>query len=65
VGTLEQLGCWLTPACQAWQAAKFLHHFVVYPLVDGLSVEQKHGLDSPSVDTGSFILILILILIQG
>jgi len=39
----------LTPACQAWQAAKFLHHFVVYPLVDGLSVEQKHGLDIPPV----------------
>jgi len=31
---LEQLGCWLTPACQAWQAAKFLHHFVVHPTVD-------------------------------
>jgi len=63
VGTLEQLGCWLTPACQAWQAAKFLHHFVVCPLVGGLSVEQKHRLDVPPVDTGgqSFILILMLI----
>jgi len=60
VGTLEQLGCWLTPACQAWQAAKFLHHFVVHPLVSKLSVEQKHGLDVPSVDTGgqSFMLLL-------
>jgi len=48
-GNLEQLGCWLTPACQAWQAAKFLHHLVVHPLVDGLSVEQKHGLDVPPV----------------
>ena len=48
-GNLEQLGCWLTPACQAWQAAKFLHHFVVYPLVDGLSVKQENGLDVPPV----------------
>jgi len=48
-GNLEQLGCWLTPVCQAWQAAKFLHHFVMHPLVDGLSVEQKHGLDVPPV----------------
>jgi len=46
---LEQLGCWLTPACQAWQAAKFLHHFVVHPLVDGLSVKQENGLDVPPV----------------
>jgi len=62
---LEQLGCWLTPACQAWQAAKFLPHFVVYPLVDGLSVEQKHGLDVPPVDTGgqSFILIYLCLLL--
>jgi len=61
VGTFEQLGCWLTPACQASQAAKFLHHFVVHPLVDGLSVEQKHGLDVPPVDTGeqSFILMYL------
>jgi len=49
VGTLEQLGCWWTPACQAWQAAKFLRHFMVHPLVDGLSVEQKRGLDVPPV----------------
>jgi len=47
VGALEQLGCWLTPACQAWQMAKLLHHFVMYPLVDVLSVEQKHGLGIP------------------
>jgi len=49
VGTLEQLGCWLTPACQAWQAAKFLHHFVVCPLVGALSVKQENGLDVPPV----------------
>jgi len=49
VGTLEQLGCWSTPACQAWQAAKLLHHFVVHPLVDGLSVKQENGLDVPPV----------------
>jgi len=46
-GDLEQLGCWLTPACQAWQAAKSLHHFVVYPMVDALSVKQENGLDVP------------------
>ena len=63
MGALEQLGCWLTPACQALQTAKLLHHFVMYPLVDGLSVEQKHRLDVPPVDTGgqSFIFILMLI----
>jgi len=46
---MEQLGCWLTPACQTadGQAAKLLHHFVVHPMVDGLSVEQTHGLDVP------------------
>jgi len=47
-GDLEQLGCWLTPACQAWQAAKSLHHFVVHPMVDTLSVKQENGLDVPS-----------------
>jgi len=65
-GSLEQLSCWLTPACQTGklrnscttlplvdpslpdgQAAKLLHHFVVYPMVDVLSVEQKHGLGIP------------------
>jgi len=33
-----QLGCWLTPACQAWQAAKFLHPTRM------LSVKQENGL---------------------
>jgi len=47
VGSLEQLGCWFEPSLPDGQAAKLLHHFVVYPLVDGLSVEQKHGLDVP------------------
>ena len=47
MGALEQLGCWLTPSCQAWQAVKLLHHFVLYQLVDVLSVEQKHGLGAP------------------
>jgi len=45
VASLEQL----TLACQAWQAAKFLCHFVVCSLVDGLSVEQMHRLDVPPV----------------
>jgi len=30
------------------QAANLLHHFVVHPMVDGLSVEKKHGLDVPT-----------------
>jgi len=29
------------------QAAKLLYDFVVHSLMDGLSVEQKHGLDVP------------------
>jgi len=47
VGALEQLDCWLTPVYKVWQAGKLLHHLVVYPVVDVLSVEQKHGLDVP------------------
>ena len=44
---MEQLGCWFEPSLPDGQAARLLHHFVVHPMVDGLSVEQKHGLDVP------------------
>jgi len=62
VGALEQLGCWLTPACQARQAAELLHHFVVCPPIDVLSVEQKRRLGFLSAETvgWSFVFALTL-----
>jgi len=42
VGELEQLGCWIDPNLPDGQAANLLHHFVVNPLVDVLSVKQEN-----------------------
>jgi len=41
---MEQLGCWLTPACQTGKLPNscILTMVGMYPLMDDLSVEQAH-----------------------
>jgi len=43
VGSLEQLGCWLTPVCQVQQAAKscIITMAVMCPMLDVLSTKQQ------------------------
>jgi len=53
VGALGQLGCWLTPVCQEWQAAKpcILNMVVMHPLADALPMKQTHGLEGSATWT--------------
>jgi len=41
-GRIGAAGLLVEPSLPDGQAANLLHHFVVHPMVDGLSMEQKH-----------------------
>jgi len=46
-GRTGAAGLLVDPSLPDGQAAILLHHLVVYPLVDALSVKQENGLDVP------------------
>jgi len=46
-GRIGAAGLLVDPSLPDGQAANLLHHFVVCPLVDGLSIKQENGLDVP------------------